>query len=167
MKTSCDFCKTEYNLAMVPAAPVQCALCGHVWTVAAPRRRNSFLVITAALCALLAATVFAFAVLARHQVKNIKNNPLVAEISGIRTIVDAFGAQHFVVSGRVVNRSQEIYGVPDLLIVSKDDAGNVMAQQKFMPSATLLDAGGFVEFTHTLSVPTAGVKKITAELKEE
>lgn len=167
MKTKCTFCETEYTLSSAPAAPVQCALCGHVWTVVLPRRRNSFLVFIAALCALLAAAIFAFVVITHHQVSHVKNNPLVAQISGIHTVVDAFGASHFVVSGRVTNQSDEIYGVPDLLIVSRDDAGNIVAQQKFMPSATLLAAGDSVEFSHTLSAPTTGVKKVTVELKEE
>lgn len=167
MKTTCNFCKTEYNLSADPAAPVQCALCGHTWTVVIPRRKNSFLVFIAALTALLAAAIFAFVVITRHQVTNVKNNPLIAQISGIHTVVDAFGTAHFVVSGKVTNQSEEIYGVPDLLIVSRDEAGNIVAQQKFMPSATLLDAGSSVEFSHTLSAPTTGVKKVTVELKEE
>jgi hypothetical protein len=167
MKIKCTFCATEYTLPTAPAAPVQCALCGNIWTVVIPRRRNSFLVFIAALCALLAATIFAFVIITKHQVSNVKNNPLIAQISGIHTIVDAFGTPHFVVSGRVTNQSTEIYGVPDLLIVSRDEAGNIIAQQKFMPSATLLDAGDSVPFSHTLSAPITGVKKVTVELKED
>ncbi|MDR1337963.1 MAG: zinc-ribbon domain-containing protein [Rickettsiales bacterium] len=166
MKTTCDFCKTEYTLNAQPTAPVQCALCGNIWTVAPPRRRNSFLVLVAAVCALLAATVFALAIVAHQRASRIKNDPLVAQISEIHTVVDAFGAAHFVVSGRVANRSAEIYGVPDLLIVSRDAAGNIIAQQKFMPSATLLDAGDSAVFSHTLSAPTTGVKKVTVELRD-
>jgi hypothetical protein len=166
MKISCDFCKTEYTLNAFPAAPVQCALCGNVWTVAQARRRNSFLVFAAAVCALLAAAVFAFVVVARNRISSTRNEPLVAQISGIRTVVDAFGAAHFVVSGRVANRSAEIYGVPDLLIVSRDGDGNIVAQQKFMPSATLLDAGDSASFSHTLAAPITGVKKVTVELRE-
>jgi hypothetical protein len=167
MKATCDFCKTEYNLNSAPASPVQCAVCGHTWTVVVPRRHNLFLVFIAALCALLAAAIFAFVVITRHQVTHVKNNPLIAQISGIHTVVDAFGTAHFVISGKVINRSDEIYGVPDLLIVSRDEADTIIAQQKFMPSATLLDAGASVEFSHTLSAPTTGVKKVTVELKEE
>jgi hypothetical protein len=166
MKTVCDFCKTEYDLDTAPAAPVQCALCGHIWAVVVPKRRNSFLVFAAALCALLAAAVFSFAIIARHQVSQIKQNPLIAHISEIHTVIDAFGAPHFVVKGTVTNQSDEIYGVPDLLIVSRDDHGNILAQQKFMPSATLLDVGEHVEFAHTLAASTNGVKKVTVELKE-
>lgn len=166
MNTTCNFCKTEYTLDAAPAAPVQCALCGNTWTVVVPKRKNSWLVLIAALCALLAAAVFAFVIITRHQVTHVKNNPLVAQISGIHTVVDAFGVSHFVVSGRITNQSDEIYGVPDLLIVSHDDAGNIVAQQKFMPVVTLLDIGETAEFSHTLSASTSGVKKVTVELKE-
>lgn len=166
MKTVCNFCKTEYSVDHVPGGAVQCAVCGHIWTVPTVRHKNSFLVFIAAICALLAASIFTIVVITKYKVQNIENNPLVAEVSSISTVVDAFGVAHFVVSGRVVNQSQDIYGVPNLLIISRDDHGNVITQQKFMPSATLLDAGDHVEFSHTLSAPTTGVKKITAQLKE-
>jgi hypothetical protein len=142
-------------------------LCGNVWTVIAPRRRYSFLVCVAAICALLAAVVFSFAAITHHRAANVKNNPLVARISGIHTVVDAFGVPHFMVSGAVINQSDDIYGVPDLLIVSLDDAGNIVARQKFPPSATLLDVGGSVPFSHTLSASAKGVGKIAVELKDQ
>lgn len=166
MKTTCNFCKTEYVLADAPDCPVECAVCGHTWTVPKPVRKNSLLVFIASVCALLSAAIFAFVVVARYQVNNVKENPLLAKITDISTVVDAFGVQHFVVGGFVTNRSTEIYGVPDLLIVSRDANGDIVAQQKFMPSATLLDAGDSVAFSHTLSAATKGVKKLTAELKE-
>ena len=166
MKVVCNFCKTEYSMAKVPVVPVQCAICGHTWTVSAPKRRNSFLIFVAAICALLSAAVFVVAILSRHQTDVKNNNPLVATISNISTVVDAFGDSHFVVRGSVLNKSTEIYGVPDLLIISRDAAGNIISQQKFMPSATLLDAGASVEFSHTLSATTNGVKKITLELRD-
>lgn len=167
MKTTCDFCKTEYALDTVPAVPVQCALCGHIWHVPMPKRKNSFLVLIAAICALLAAGIFAFVIITSHQARNVQQNPLVAQISDVSTVVDAFGTAHFVVRGRVTNQSEDIYGVPDLYITSRDDQGNIVAQQKFMPSATLLDAGEVTEFSHTLSASTDGVKKLTVELREE
>jgi hypothetical protein len=167
MKTTCNFCKTEFNLDGVPLGPVSCPLCGNVWTVAAPRRRNSFLVFFAALCALLAAAIFAFVVVMRHNANEKLANPLVASITDITTVTDESGVRHFVVSGTVTNRSDEIYGVPDLIISSRDDDERVIASQKFMPSATLLEPGRSAEFTHTLSAPTTGVKKLTAELKKE
>jgi len=166
MKTICNFCKTEYTLNSVPASPVQCAVCGHIWNIQIPRRKNSFLVFIAALCALLAAIIFTFVVITKYHSENVKKNPLVAKISQINTMVDESGIQRFVVNGFVANKSKEMYGVPNLLIVSRDDNGNILEKQKFMSPATLLVSGDMAPFSHILSVPTAGVRKITVELKE-
>ncbi len=164
MKTTCDFCKTEYSLDRAPTTPVRCAICGNVWRVARPNRRNTLMTFIAALCALLAALVFAGVVLTRHQIQEIQRAPLVATVTGLDTITDDAGNPRFVVSGAVHNRSDEIYGVPDLIIVSYDDDDNVIARQKFMPSATLLDPGASVEFSHTLTAPISGIKKVGAVL---
>ncbi len=164
MKLTCDFCKTEYCTDVHPNSSVRCAICGHTWIVPPQTRKNSLLVFIAALCALLAATVFSVVVIAHHQASTEKNKPLVAAVTKVDSVVDAAGVSHFVVSGYVLNQSTEIYGVPDLLIVSLGDDGRVISQQKFMPSATLLDSGARVEFKHTLTAPTTGVKKITAKL---
>lgn len=167
MKIVCDFCKTEYACDTVPTMPVKCAVCGHTWMVHRAPRKNAFLVFVAAICALLAAIVFTIVVITRHQITNVENHPLVPVVSSVGTVVDAMGVAHFVVSGQVQNRSDEIYGVPDLVIISWDGDGNIIAKQKFMPSATLLDAGTSAEFSHTLSAPTSGVKKITAKLQPQ
>ena len=52
-----------------------------------------------------------------------------------------------------------------MVVISYEHDGNIVDKQKFMPSATLLDAGSAVEFTHVLSVPMAGVEKIAVELE--
>ena len=167
MKTVCDFCKTEYTLDAAPTCPVKCAVCGHTWVVQRPQRRSPILVFIAALCALLAALVFAVAVLYQHQVTEIQEKPLIAEISEVTTDTDENGITRFVVTGRVVNRSEQIYGVPRLIVVSYDANGKVIECQRFMPSATLLDAGGNVKFKHTLSVPITNVEKIAVELENQ
>ena len=167
MKTKCDFCKTEYSIPGTMAGMVKCAVCGHTWRVAPGARRSATMVFLASVCALLAALVFVGVVMSRHRIERAANRPLIATVTDIRPVIDAAGVAHFVVSGRVTNQSDEIYGVPDLIIVSRDEAGTPIAQQKFMPSATLLDAGASVEFSHTLSAPASGVKKITVELKDQ
>ena len=60
MKIKCDFCKTEYHIDNIPNTPVQCALCGHTWTVVVGQKRNALLMFFASLCALLSAIVFYF-----------------------------------------------------------------------------------------------------------
>lgn len=166
MKIKCDFCKTEYSLDAAPTAPVKCAICGNTWAVAAPSRRNTWLMFFASVCALLSAIIFTVAVITQHQVRNAKRGPLVAEIINLETTTDDAGVTHVVVNGAITNISDSIYGVPDLYIVSTDDSGAVLAKQKFMPSATLLDSGATVNFSHILSAQPAGVKKISAHLAE-
>ena len=165
MKTICDFCKTEYSLDRVPNGPVKCAVCGHTWNVSMPPRRGSVLVFIAAVCALLAAVVFAVAVLYQNRVAEIQEKPLIAELVDVTTTTDDDDVMRFVVSGRVVNRSDQIYGVPGLVVVSYDSDDNVIARQRFMPPATLLDAGDDVSFTHVLSVPIDNVDKIRVKLE--
>ncbi len=166
MKTVCDFCKTEYTLDAVPKAPVKCAVCGNTWVVHPPVRRNSILVFIAALCALLSAVVFAVVAISQHQIKTIREKPLVAEIQSIDTITDDNGVAHFVVAGNVKNRSEQIYGVPGLIVISYGEDDKIIDRQKFLPSATLLDAGAETKFLHVLSVPTQNVKKISVDLEK-
>lgn len=164
MKIKCDFCKTEYSVDGVASTPVKCAICGHTWTVAAAPRKNTWLMFFASLCALLSAIIFTVAVITQHQARNAKRGPLIAEIINLETTTDEAGATHVVVNGSITNVSDSIYGVPDLYIVSSDDKGRVLAKQKFMPSATLLDSGATVNFSHILAPQPAGVKKISAHL---
>lgn len=166
MKIKCDFCKTEYSVDGVASTPVKCAICGHTWTVAAAPRKNTWLMFFASLCALLSAIIFTVAVITQHQARNAKRGPLIAEIINLETTTDEAGATHVVVNGAITNVSDSIYGVPDLYIVSSDDRGRVLAKQKFMPSATLLDSGATVNFSHILAPQPAGVKKISAHLAE-
>lgn len=110
---------------------------------------------------------FAVAVIAQHQMREIRAHPLVAEIADITTATDDDGVSHFVVSGHVQNRSDQIYGVPGLIIISYDVNNNIVDRQRFLPSATLLDAGGAVNFSHTLSVPVGTVDRIAVELENQ
>lgn len=164
MKIKCDFCKTEYSVDKAPSAPVKCAVCGYVWNTTVAPKKNAWLMFFASVCALLSAIIFTIAVITHHQIKNANRGPLIASVNNISTITDESGVAHIVVNGTVTNISSNIYGVPDLLIVSTDDKGNVLAKQKFMPSATLLDAGASVNFSHVLAQQPNGVKKISAHL---
>lgn len=164
MKIKCDFCKTEYAIDHAPNGAVKCAICGHTWNVAVPARKNSWLMLFASVCALLSAAIFTFVVIAQHQIKKANQGPLVASISSIDTTTDDNGETRLVVNGTIQNVSGQIYGVPELIIISSDEQNNVLAKQKFMPSATLLDAGSTVNFKHVLSAQPNGVKKISAKL---
>ncbi len=166
MKTKCEFCKTEYNIDDIPSTPVKCAICGYSWSIATPSRKNTWLVFFASLCALLSAIIFTVAVIVQHQARHANRGPLVAQITNLDTTTDDTGATHVVVNGSITNISDSIYGMPDLFIVSTDESGHVLAKQKFMPSATLLDSGATVNFSHILAPQPAGVKKISAHLSQ-
>ena len=112
--------------------------------------------------ALIPGIVFAVAGLYKDE---IQNHPLVSELNEVTRVTDESGAEHFQITGRVVNRSDQIYGVPGLVVVSYDSDDNVIARQRFMPPATLLDAGDDVSFTHVLSVPIDNVDKIRVKLE--
>jgi len=118
------------------------------------------MLLIAATCALLAALIFTFVVIVQHQARTESDAPLVATVTDVHSVSDAMGIPHFVVKGRVINNSDEIYGVPDLIIISIDAAGNEIGRQKFLSPASLLDAGASATFTHTLSSSNMGVKNI-------
>ncbi|MBP3397415.1 MAG: hypothetical protein J6K82_00615 [Alphaproteobacteria bacterium] len=166
MKIKCDFCKTEYGLDRAPTTPVKCAVCGHCWSVPVPARRSAYLMFFASVCALLSAIVFTVAVITRHQATHNERGPLLTNIAQVTTTTDEGGVSRLVVNGSVINISDQIYGVPDLIIVSSDDDGRILARQKFMPSATLLDAGASVDFSHVLAPQPSGVRKISAHLAD-
>ncbi len=164
MKIKCDVCKTEYSMPNAPSGRVRCAVCGNVWHISRSPRRSGLLVFFASLCALLAATVFAVAVIVSSRHDDPAKRPLVATITNVSTVKDDGATPRIVVDGTVTNRSDDIYAFPDLIIVLYDANGAPISRQKFMPSATLLDAGQSVRFSHTLSGNMVGVKRVTVEL---
>lgn len=166
MKIKCEVCKTEYSMPNAPSGRVRCAVCGNVWNVSSGSRRGGLMIFFASLCALLAATVFAVAVIVTSRRDDPAKRPLVATITNVSTNQDDAGAQRIVVDGTVTNRSDDIYAFPDLIIVLYDANGSPLSRQKFMPSATLLDAGQSVRFSHTLSGDMTGVKRVTVELSD-
>lgn len=164
MKIKCEFCKTEYSGQFPAAVPVKCAVCGHTWVPPRANRRGPLMVLLASLCALLSAIVFTIAVVARHQIDAASTGPLVARATAVRTVTDDAGNARLAVDGVVENVSGEIYGVPDLIVVAYDAHDNVIAQQKFMPTATLLDAGGHSQFSYTMSISPMGVRRVSVRL---
>ena len=167
MKTVCDFCKTEYNLEKRPTGPVRCAICGHVWTPRVPFSQKTLIRFIAAICAFIAACIFSFVVLLNFS-GNTKQQPLVTTIDekNIHTVTDSDGNKRIFVSGDITNTTNDIYGLPNIVIISYDGAGNVLSRQAFMPPATLLEAKTTVTFNHMLSVDPTNVKRLSVELKE-
>ncbi len=166
MKTVCEFCKTEYNLERVPNTAVKCAVCGHVWV---PHRRGlskSMMKFIAALCAFIAAAIFSLVVIVNFSgVK--KNQPLITKIDekNIHMVVDENGNNRIFVSGDITNTTDDIYGLPNIIIVSYDMHDNVLSRQTFMPPATLLEGKTTATFNYMLSVDPTNVKRLSVELK--
>lgn len=168
MKIVCDFCKTEYTLNKRPTTPVKCAVCGHVWTPRVPISQNTLMKFIAAICALIAACIFSFVVVMNLSSGTNKNKPLVPKIDekNIRIVLDENGNNRIFVSGDITNTTDDIYGLPNIVIVSHDENNNVLSRQAFVPPATLLEGKTTVTFNYMLSVNPTNVKKLTVELKE-
>lgn len=168
MKTVCDFCKTEYTLDKMPNTPVKCAVCGHVWTPRIPFHQNGAMKFIAALCAFIAACIFSFVVVVNFKGDKNKNKPLVTSIdeTNIHLVMDDKGNNRIFVSGDITNTTDDIYGVPNIIIVSYDANNNVLSRQTFMPPSTLIEGKTTVTFNHMLSVDPTNVKRLSVELKE-
>lgn len=165
MKIKCDFCKTEYTIAKIPATPVRCAICGHTWMVKTPNAKNQLFVFLAALCALLSAIIFSIVVITHYRTHDNNSAPLTASIVKTELAPDGNGVKHFIVSGIIENKTDEIYGAPNLIISTYDDNGKLVnTPETFNPPVTLLDAGARAGFVYTLRAPSAGVKKIEVSL---
>ena len=168
MKLVCDFCKTEYTLTKRPTTPVKCAVCGHVWTPRVPFRQSATIKLIAAICALISACIFTLVVLLNMQPNNSKNKPLITTIDekNIHLVTDENGNKRIFVSGDITNTTDDIYGLPNIIIVSYDVNDNVLSRQTFVPPSTLLEAKTTVTFNHILSVDPTNVKRLSVELKE-
>ena len=166
MKIVCDFCKTEYTLNKRPTMPVKCAVCGHVWTPRVPISHKTLLKFIAAVCALIAACIFSFVAIVNF--KNGGNKPLITKIDekNIHIVTDANGNNRIFVSGDITNTTNDIYGLPNLVVISYDAKDNVLSRQTFIPPATLIEAKTTITFNYMLSVNPENVKRLTVELKE-
>ncbi|MDR1207109.1 MAG: zinc-ribbon domain-containing protein [Rickettsiales bacterium] len=166
MKIICPVCNAEYAANLPNARAVKCACCGKVWT---PPKKNggSFLLIFASICALLAAAIFSATIVLKHHAGNISRNaPLTVKLEPVRQISDANGLGHWVVSGRISNRTDKIQGIPNFVIAMKNKDGDTIAVQKFLPPAPLLDAGESVEFKHTIAESVPEARKFGIEFEK-
>ena len=167
MKITCDFCKTEYNLDKIPGTPVKCAVCGHTWLPHRPFYQNTVMKFIAALCAFIVVCIFSFVVILNFH-NAPKSKDLIAKINkeSVHVIVDKDGQNRLFVSGDITNNTDDIYGLPSIVIVSYDGANNVLSRQTFMPPATLLESKTTITFNHILSVDPTNVKRVSVELKD-
>lgn len=163
MTITCPFCKTEYRAT---AGPVECACCGCVWR-AKRKRRFSFLWLMSVVCFVMALTIFAGVVyLKNNRSDDAVSAPLAVSVTHIHTVVDAYGDSHFVVSGRIRNQTADIYGVPDIIVVLRDENGGELARQKFLSPVPLLDGASSADFTHTFGQSVPAAKKVSVEFDD-
>ena len=169
MKIVCDYCKAEYTLNKIPNTPVKCAVCGHTWLPHRPLSQRSTIKFIATLCAFIAACIFAFVVIVQFQQNRVnKNKPLVATIDqeNVRIVKDSDGNNRIFVSGNITNTTDDMYGLPNITIISYDGVGNMLSRQNFIPPVTLLESKTTVTFNYMLSVVPTDVKRLSVELKE-
>ncbi len=161
MKITCPFCKTEYSAENAAGKTVQCACCGHIWQI--PHvRKNSWLLLLAAVCALMSALIFVAAVISSHNDKVSK--PLIAELSSQQQGFDeTTGAPVIIIKGHIKNNSNKIYGVPDMIVKLKDSDKNVIGTAKVLSPVPLLDAGESADFQTTIPEPVKKVKRMSVE----
>ena len=84
----------------------------------------------------------------------------------IHMVTDEGGNKRIFVSGDITNTTNDIYGLPNIVIVSYDEHDNVLSRQAFVPPSTLLEPKTTVTFNHMLSVDPTHVKRLSVELKE-
>lgn len=159
---TCDFCQTQYSVTDAPRGPVRCAVCGHTWTPARGRA-NAVLLVISALCALMAAAVFCVAIIARSRIDAARAVALRPAVTEIVPDVSDDGAPVLVVRGTVTNNTDDIYGMPDLVITARDGADHVIVRHRVMPSATLIDAHGVVQFSYSIA-STPDIRRIGVDI---
>ncbi len=168
MKIICDFCKTEYTLNKRPNTAVKCAVCGHVWTPRIPFYQNATLKLIAAICAFVAACVFSFVAMVSFSGKSSNGKSLITKLDekNIHLVADENGNNRIFVSGDITNTTDDMYGLPNVVIISYDKNDNVLSRQSFTPPATFIEPKASVTFNHILSVDPTNVKRVVVELKE-
>jgi hypothetical protein len=97
-----------------------------------------------------------------------KTKPLITKIDekNVHMVTDENGNKRIFVSGDITNTTNDIYGLPNIVIISYDENDNVLSRQAFVPPSTLLEPKTTVTFNYMLSVDPTHVKRLSVELKE-
>ncbi|MDR0803688.1 MAG: zinc-ribbon domain-containing protein [Rickettsiales bacterium] len=149
MVIKCPFCKTQYKIP--GGGNVKCACCGAVWRAGSGSGGGRWLKLLAAITALLAAVLFSAVAILRTDAKKDA-----LEIITDRPVATAGG---IIVSGRIVNNTEKLFGAPDLMVSIRDGNGAVIKTARVIPNAAVIDSGAVVYFSSELTVSDA--KKIT------
>lgn len=166
MKIKCDFCKTEYTLNRMTNKYVKCAICGHVWAPQTNTYKSVWVKFCLSVCALLAVVCFCFVALTVYKTQSMKRKPIVAMITENKVKTDEDGKLYILVSGMLKNQTNEIYGVPKIVLNSFDKNKEQISSQVIEPPATFIDPKTSITFSQKLFVNPESVKKLTIEIKE-
>jgi len=174
MKLTCPFCQTEYSADMTPGQRAICVCCGHI--LVAPRKtKTGFLLWLAAICLVLSATIFITVAAMQHWPRlnqiterwlSSSRRPVAAltvEVAPVQIIVGDTGNAYWVVSGRIVNNSENLQGIPDLIVSKRNDAGDTISTQRVSPPIPVLAVGESTQFRYTLATPGPDAKQIAVE----
>ncbi len=166
MKIICDICGAEITVDNTTDWTVVCSICGKVMVRPKIQKKNLFLSILMPVSALLFAIIFALVLINQNRLSDIKNNPLKAEITNTNVETDDYGVKNFKVAGRIENRSNHAYGLPNVTVVSVGEKDSVIGKKTFYPPVSILGAGEYVEFEYFVPVLSYDVSKLNIELEK-
>jgi len=163
MKITCPFCKTDYAAKVPAGRRTECAVCSHCWVP--PRASVALPVWVVAAALILAAALFTGLAIIRYMPAKKPQGPLAIEMVSVRQTESAAGAAGWTISGRVSNLSGNIHGVPDLILVVKNDQGDTVLRQRMSPPMPILDIGESATFTHTVQELPDDARRVTMEFR--
>jgi len=161
MKLTCPFCKTDYAAKVPGGRRTECCLCGCAWMP--PRRSNVLLIWAASAAMVLAAIIFAVAAAIKYTPAAAPKGPLAIEKVKVQP---AAGEGAWVVSGRIANLSGRIFGVPDLMLIVRNDNGDVVFSQRMLPPMPILDIGESAAFSHPVPELPDDARRVTVEFRK-
>lgn len=159
MKITCPFCKVNYSVRNDNNHTYECAVCGCVWRAPIIQKKSKILVFSLYFLVLLLAALSLAAMILWFPLG--KQNALSVYMDSAQSVGDIL-----IVSGQIENKSEKLHGIPDLMIVIKDDNDTEISTQKFAPPAPLLDAGEKTNFSVQVHNVPEKMAKVSVELND-
>lgn len=160
MKITCPFCKVNYSVRNDNNNTYECAVCGCVWRTPITRKKSKIWIFLLYCLILLLAALSLTTMILWFPLG--KQEALCVHMDSAQSVDDVL-----VVSGQIENRSEKLHGIPDLMIVIKDDNDAEISSQKFAPPAPLLDAGEKTNFSIQVHNIPEKMAKVSVELNDE
>lgn len=160
MKITCPFCKVDYSINNAENHTFKCAVCGCIWRAPAVKKKSKVLVFLM-YCIVLLLAAFSLIALVLWAPLG-KQDALSVRMDSAQPAGEAL-----IVSGVIENKSEKLHGVPDLIVVIKDDKNIEISTQKFAPPAPLLDAGEKANFSVQVYNVPYGLAKVSVKLNSQ